>query len=90
MKCQTYFVKMILSGALLAMVFATAINVLKISPVEFPRGNNPDKFYLWRTNSSCDCFFTYDPRAADEWLFHTGGGMESSPTLMKTARTSKK
>jgi rubredoxin len=36
-------------------------------------GNNPDKFYLRATNSAYDCRYIYDPRAADEWLFHTGG-----------------
>ena len=35
--------------------------------------NNPDKFHLVFTNSAYDYSFTYDPLAADEWLFHTGG-----------------
>lgn len=34
--------------------------------------NNPDKFHLVFTNSAYDYSFTYDPLAADEWLFHNG------------------
>jgi hypothetical protein len=34
--------------------------------------NNPDKFHLWTTNSSYGYTFTYDPHAADAWLFRTG------------------
>ena len=40
--------------------------------------NNPDKFYLCATNSAYDYHFTYDPRAADEWLFHTGGPLSAN------------
>ena len=35
--------------------------------------NNPDKFHLVATNSAYDYSFTYDPLAADEWRFATGG-----------------
>jgi hypothetical protein len=35
--------------------------------------NNPDKFRLWATNLSYSYTFTYDPLAADEWRFETGG-----------------
>jgi len=35
--------------------------------------NNPVKFRLWMTNSSYSYTFTYDPLAADEWRFETGG-----------------
>jgi hypothetical protein len=35
--------------------------------------NNPDKFRLWATNSTYVYTFTYDPLAADEWRFETGG-----------------
>lgn len=37
-------------------------------------GNNPNKFCLWATNSSFRYTFTYDPHAADVWLFESGGG----------------
>jgi hypothetical protein len=43
------------------------------SPVRLEEpDNNPDKFYLWATNSSYGYTFTYDPHAADAWLFRTG------------------
>ena len=35
--------------------------------------NNPDKFRLWVTNSAYIYTFTYDPLAADQWRFETGG-----------------
>ena len=34
--------------------------------------NNPDKFHLVAINSAYDVSFTYDPLAADQWLFRTG------------------
>lgn len=34
--------------------------------------NNPDKFHLVATNSAYDVHFTYDPLAADHWLFQRG------------------
>ena len=39
--------------------------------------NNPDKFRVSVGNNTSTCFFTYDPRAADEWLFQTGGALET-------------
>jgi hypothetical protein len=35
--------------------------------------NNPDRFHLVATNSAYDYSFTYDPLAADQWRFETGG-----------------
>ena len=35
--------------------------------------NNPDKFRLWATNSAYIYTFTYDPLAADQWRFESGG-----------------
>jgi hypothetical protein len=35
--------------------------------------NNPDHFHLVATNGTVACNFTYDPLAADQWLFRTGG-----------------
>ena len=40
--------------------------------------NNPDKFHLWATNSSYTYTFTYDPLAADQWLFRTGGSTNTN------------
>src|ERR1035441_4057335 len=34
--------------------------------------SNPQDFFVWATNSSISYSFRYDPRAADEWLFHSG------------------
>ncbi len=41
--------------------------------------NNPDKFHLVATNGACDFSFTYDPLAADQWRFETGGFIIASP-----------
>ncbi len=35
--------------------------------------NNPDKFFLWGTNTNIHYTFTYDPHAADEWRVEVGG-----------------
>ena len=81
MRCHLHFVKIFLPGVMVVITFAMATSVLNISPpAEFSpeRGDNPDKFHLWRTNSGCDCFFTYDPRGADEWLFHYGSRLETN------------
>jgi len=40
--------------------------------------NNPDKFHLWATNSAYVYTFTYDPLAADQWLFRTGGSTNTN------------
>ena len=40
--------------------------------------NNPDKFHLWATNSSYGYTFTYDPHAADAWLFRTVGPLNTN------------
>jgi hypothetical protein len=39
--------------------------------------NNPQDFFLRATPSSLSYSFRYDPRAADEWLFHRGAGLIS-------------
>jgi hypothetical protein len=36
--------------------------------------NNPNTFYLWSGGTSFAYTFTYDPHAADVWLFQSGGG----------------
>ena len=40
--------------------------------------NNPQDFLVRATNSSFSYCFRYDPRAADEWLFHSGAGLIST------------
>ena len=44
-----------------------------------PPNNNPQKFYLWSTGASVSHSFTYDPHAADVWLFRSGGGTMLGP-----------
>jgi len=36
--------------------------------------NNPDKFYLWTTGKGYSFRFTYNPHAADAWMFKTAEG----------------
>jgi hypothetical protein len=43
-------------------------------PLMSQMDNNPQKFHLWSTGSSFSYTFTCDPRAADTWLFKSGGG----------------
>src|SRR5260221_14033800 len=57
---------------------------------ESHENNNPQKFYLWSTGSSFSYTFTCDPRAADGWLFRSGGGtmfVFQPPTGMLQSRT---
>jgi hypothetical protein len=52
--------------------------------------SNPDKFYLSATGKVFSYCFTYDPHAADAWMFRTaeghlkssnnGAGIELEPT----------
>jgi len=37
-------------------------------------GSNPNAFFVWGTMASYQYTFTYDPHAADTWLFQSGGG----------------
>ncbi len=34
--------------------------------------DNPQDFFLWTSTTSLSHSFRYDPRAADEWQFHSG------------------
>ena len=52
------------------------------NPAGWPKrevDNNPDKFHLMATNGAYDFSFTYDPLAADQWWFETGGFVVASP-----------
>ena len=62
-------------GMLAAIVLVVATLHFDISGDVQQReiNNNPDKFRLWATNSTYVYTFTYDPLAADEWRFETGG-----------------
>lgn len=48
--------------------------------------DNPDKFFLWTTNTSFHYIFTYDPHAADVWLFESGGGRLSETNAGRRVR----
>jgi hypothetical protein len=58
----------------------TIFCVSKSSPVvgKNDRNDNSDKFHLWTTNLSHNYTFTYDPHAADEWLFHAGAPVKTN------------
>lgn len=77
MKYGPLLARWLLPASMLAV--ATVIFIALVNskpPAELRTGeinNNPDKFHLCISNFTCECEFTYDPRAADEWLFHTGG-----------------
>ena len=72
---QTAWKKMMLFASASAVVLAAMWNLFRNSPALSQDRNkdNPDKFCLWLTNSAYTYTFTYDPRAADKWLFQTGG-----------------
>lgn len=45
-------------------------------------GDNPQDFFVSAAPSAFQAYFRYDPRAADEWLFHSGARLlpTSTPT----------
>lgn len=45
-------------------------------------GNNPDKFYLWTADSTVHHEFTYDPLAADWWMFESAAGRLLEPDYL--------
>src|SRR5580765_2957431 len=61
-------------SVLTAVLFSSGGVVISSRLPESPENNNPQKFYLWATGSSFSYTFTCDPRAADGWLFRSGGG----------------
>lgn len=40
-----------------------------------PVNSNPQQFHLWATSNSIAYTFNCDPRATDELMFKTAGGM---------------
>ena len=51
-----------------------------------PTDNNPDKFYMWcTTDKVVSVAFTYDPHAADAWMFRTAEGHLGSSNIFWTA-----
>ena len=71
---------------LVPCLLAAAMAVLPVNRSQFSAArwvkkvnNNPDKFHLVATNGDYDFSFTYDPLAADQWRFETGGFIVASP-----------
>jgi hypothetical protein len=68
-------------GIFLSLLIAfTGVVVVRRRPVSARLSqdqvdDNSQKFYLWRTGTSISYSFNCEPRAADEWLFRTGGGL---------------
>jgi hypothetical protein len=72
------------SLALLAVFALPAVSVLtsRLPPEMSTSGianNNPDKFYLSVTGQAYSYCFTYDPHAADAWMFRTAEGYFKNP-----------
>jgi hypothetical protein len=77
MKCNLSFSSrsLLFLSFLVGYVFAIAsFTASRRMPIE-PLNNNPQKFCLWSTGTSFSYSFTCDPRASDEWLFRSGGGL---------------
>ena len=79
MKCNSCLhtrrarVALFLFAAALFALFLS-IGFFRVIPVPATdENNNPQDFYLWSTDSSFAYAFRYDPRAADVWLFKSGG-----------------
>ena len=69
------FVAFALVMAVLTAFLFSSGGVFRSSRIpESHEHNNPQKFYLCSTGSSFSYTFTCDPRAADLWLFRSGGG----------------
>ncbi len=58
-----------LTTAMVVAMFRSSPWASKLKP-----DNNPDKFYLWTTGNTYSFTYTYDPHAADLWMFRTAEG----------------
>lgn len=67
----------------LALLSFNARNRVGIEPPD----NNPQRFHLSATGTSMSYSFTYDPRAADEWHFRSGGGAIPGPARPRVEMT---
>ena len=77
MKCDLrlqskYYLLLVLLLFLAAVILSGRGSKIWIARQMKNANNNPQDFFLWATNSSFSYSFRYDPRAADEWLFHSG------------------
>lgn len=64
---------------LLTAIFSVLLSNRRRSFNVAPRilGNNPNRFFLFATNSASEYHFIYDPLAADNWL-RESCGLESN------------
>jgi hypothetical protein len=74
MKHSLVLARCLLPAALLLAVALAILSPAGVKPpaARTPPDDNPHKFHLVFTSSNYDYSITYDPRAADEWLFHSG------------------
>ena len=74
-----------LAGILLVGMWRPEVPAQRHNP---PPNHNPNKFYLWAATGTFTYTytFTYDPRAADEWLFESGGLIDSSRVPWNVSR----
>jgi hypothetical protein len=84
------------AGALLVSlaIFGTVFALFRYSarlPDEVASrvNNNPQKFRLWTTGMSFSYMINLDPRAADLWLFQSGGGrtLDLTPPLLSPSNS---
>ena len=74
MKCRLRLQLKHYSLLVLALFFVLVLLADKASRIGHLSNvsSNPQDFFIWATNASISYSFRYDPRAADEWLFHSG------------------
>jgi hypothetical protein len=70
----------LLPAMLVLIASGIAVNKLAKSRPPVNVGINPQDFFVFATNSSYIASFRYDPRAADEWLFHFGSWIFATST----------
>jgi hypothetical protein len=72
--------------ALVLLVFFTFVNHVPVEQLYTKTiDSNPQKFHLFVTSNSISYWITQDPRASDEWLFRSGGGLLPNNALEPTA-----
>ena len=74
MKVNLHLEKYFLPALVAAGLLIAALNFSRINKAVPAKSanDNPGKFHLWTTDSSCEHTFIYDPRGLDQWMFHGG------------------
>jgi len=82
MKCGSHLAKCLLLAPALVIPVAVFITLVTPRPPAELRmkeiNDNPENFFLRIGKSNYDYGFIYNPRVADEWLFHTGGPVRTN------------